>query len=566
MAFVEINARYQKTLEQWGLTRFEQFQELPALVVSGHPERHVAQVVLGDGPGAIRAYLKRQHRVAYSERLRNAWAGFGLASKSYREYLVLQALRNANIGCPDPIAAGEDGQGRAFVVVREVTGTLDLRLFLGDRLAEKPPERRRFLRLLGETLARIHDAGFTHPDLYAKHVLVDPESGLLRFLDWQRSRRRRHVTWRERWRDLAALHATLADPLATTPERIACLCTYLRASVQVPVPRSFLMEAIQEIDRRARRLRHRRRIREQRQVPVEVGTQNLIWLKGEALCVTREFREEMQGKIPEWLDQPEQAFPRRNQLRRSEVYLPGPRKAHLVHRWVNRPLRWLWACLRRRRLTSPEVEQAGTLFRLQRFGVATPRLLAVGERHPLPWRTESFLLTEPPAEAISLAGWLARQASRPLWTAERKQRRRLLREAGQLLHRMHEAGYQGTQFTDRHFLIRSAGTDTIRPRLSVVLGTIEGIRSHRHRHSAWRNHDFVVLRTTFAPLLGSRTDQLRFFLGYLGQQCLTPAGKRLLQKIQALRGNGDEEKKPPPPSFSLVSLPPLGPGKKRVAS
>jgi tRNA A-37 threonylcarbamoyl transferase component Bud32 len=564
MAFVEINARYQSFLEQWGLTNADQFLALPALVVGGHPDRHVTQVVLGKGPGAIRAYMKREHHVSWKERLANAWAGFGLASRSFREYQVLQALRRANIACPDPLASGEDREGRAFLLVREVTGAVDLRVFLGDRIGDKPLERRRFVRLLGETLARIHDAGFDHPDLYSKHLLVNPENGLIRFVDWQRSRRYRYLGWSKRWRDLAALHATLADGLATRQERLACLCAYLRASVQVPVPRSFLLEAIYQIQRLACRLRRRRRIREQLQTPLQIGTQNLIWLKGQALCVTREFREEMREAMPDWLSQPAHGSGKRNEVRRSVVSLPGPRQAHLVRRWANRPLLWLWSVLRRRRFTSPEVEQTGVLFRLQRFGVGTPRLLAVGQRHPLPWRIESFLLTEAPADTMSLAGLLARQAGRPLWTAEHKQRRHWIRTAGQVLRRVHEAGYYGTKWTDRHFVIQAGQPGTTLAAPEVVLGRIDDLRSRKHSLAAWRSRDLHSLQTAFGPLVNSRTDQLRFFLGYLSLECLTPAAKRLIRELHGKKETGAAEHKPLPFRRRLFSQ--FRRGQKRAAS
>ena len=48
--------------------------------------------------------------------------------------------------------------------------------------------------------------------------------------DRERARWRRRVGWTRRWRDLAALDATLADDLATPRERLLALRAYLRAS------------------------------------------------------------------------------------------------------------------------------------------------------------------------------------------------------------------------------------------------------------------------------------------------------------------------------------------------
>src|SRR5262249_5942904 len=154
----------------------------------------------------------------------------GYASKAVREALLLQLLRDKDIGAPEWLAAGEDDRGRAFLLVRELTGCGDLRIFLAEWRGTTPRPRYAFCRRLGAVLARIHTAGFSHGDLYAKHILVEPGTQAVRFLDWQRSHYRTVVGWGRRRRDLAALHATLADALVRPRERLACLLAYLRTS------------------------------------------------------------------------------------------------------------------------------------------------------------------------------------------------------------------------------------------------------------------------------------------------------------------------------------------------
>jgi tRNA A-37 threonylcarbamoyl transferase component Bud32 len=534
MAFIDIAPRYQAFLEQRGLAGAEPLLALPAVVVSGHPDRNVARVTLGRGPSALSAFLKREHRVPWRDRLANAWAGFGWVSKSHREFQVLRALGEAGVGCPEAIAAGEDKNGRAFLLVRELTEACELRVFLQKRLAGEPGSRRHLARRLGEAVARFHEAGFDHPDLYSKHVLVGPAAGPIWVVDWQRSRRRRFLSWGRRWRDLAALDATLAGDLTAAGERLTFLLAYLRAVIQVGVPRAFLAGAARAIGRRSRRLQRRRRIREQRQPPLPAGAQHLIRLDGEALCVTREFHEEMLGEIPEWLGEVDTA---RNHLSRQVVSLPGLRLATLVRRCSHRPWRWLWGVVTRRPPVSPELEQAGMLFRLQRFGVGTPRLLAVGQRRSPPGRTESFLLTEKPEGAIPLASWLQDQAGRPLWTAERKQRRRWLREAGRLLRHVHEAGYHVDCFHARSFLVRAAPApgDDSPPGTAVALGSLDGLVRWKGSRLAGARLDLAALRRAFTPNRVSRTDELRVLLGYLGLQRLTPAARSLARALSQNR-------------------------------
>src|SRR5207249_12050241 len=124
---------------------------------------------------ALTGFLKRGHRGPWKERLLNARDGFGLVSKSLREEQTLEAIRPHFTGFPDWIAAGELLDGQAFLLRRELPGRLDLRRFLQACGTLSPP-RRRFARKLGRLLASLHESGFAHGDLYANHVLVDPET------------------------------------------------------------------------------------------------------------------------------------------------------------------------------------------------------------------------------------------------------------------------------------------------------------------------------------------------------------------------------------------------------
>src|SRR5579885_3168913 len=127
MALVETNPRYRGLLKGAGLLSVERVLALPAVIISGHPDRNVARVTLGDGPGAVPALLKREHRVRWRDRFLNWWGGFGPVSLARREAGTLRDLQRAGLPCPEWIAAGEDDQGRAFLLVRELTSCVDLR-------------------------------------------------------------------------------------------------------------------------------------------------------------------------------------------------------------------------------------------------------------------------------------------------------------------------------------------------------------------------------------------------------------------------------------------------------
>ena len=572
MAFLGINPLYREFLTRQGLREPGSFVDLPGVVVSGHPDRHVVRVNVGEGPSALTAFLKREHRVSWRHRLANACAGFGWVSRSRRETSMLRALSAVGVRAPEWIAAGEDDKNRAFLLVRELTGFVDLRRFLQARRPITRPVRRGTAAALGEAIGRLHAAGYRHGDLYAKHVWIHPATGEVAILDWERSRRVAKWRGRGRWRELAALDATVAPGLASPRDRLAFLKAYALASTpasggrQPPVPsgkasgrrqppvwsarrppcspvkegadapgapvaKPLLRTAIRNIRREAARLLRRRRVREMRSAAAMEGSQTLIWLDGEALCVTPAFRATLDDPLPAWLARWHQAAS--NAARVDQVTLPIPfgGRARLVRRWVTRPLAALAGWLRGRPPTSPEVRCAGVLFRLQRHGLRTPELLAVGQRHAFPGRTASFLLTRPREEGVPLTAWLERQRGRPLWTSERKQRWRVLREAGAVWRRLHAAGCVlsrgGVGRSALPLRVESAPDGGP----AVALADMSYLQVRRRVPAARRLSELSDLWHSLASGLVSGTDALRFFLAYLEAEHLSPTAKRVARRI-----------------------------------
>src|SRR2546430_10495484 len=81
-----------------------------------------------------------------------------------------------------------------------------------------------------------------------------------------------------------------------------------------------------------------------------------------------------------------------------------------------------------------------TLFRLQRYGIEAPLVLAVGERVAGDTHVDAFLLTRQPAATQPLTNWLIEPGGQRLTLSERRLRREVLRQAGALLARLHDAG------------------------------------------------------------------------------------------------------------------------------
>lgn len=534
---VEICPGYRSRLRQLGLTHPHHFLSLPSVTVSGHPDRNVSRLVLGQGAEAIPVFLKREHRVPWLVRLRNWLIGFGWVSRSLRECKILQALQREGLPCPDWIAAGEDDMGRAFLLLRGSAGARDLCQAL--RQERTIQGRRRLARFLGETLARLHHKGFTHPDLYANHVLVRADGANLVVLDWQRTRPKYRAGWAQRGRDLAGLHITLPLELASERERWFCLRAYLAETARLTAftgqkgaPRRYLcgpqcaalLHGLRQEARR--RLRHRH-VLEKRHQGLTRAHQDWLRLDGEALCVTSALPRSWPGVDPRTLALDRQpAMPRRGMTRR---WLPMQDSSAvlLTRRKARAPFSSLWSWLRGRRWSSWEQRQSVLLLRLDRHGITAERVLAMGQRQQSGGRHESFLLTEPPARTLRLDLWLKRQRLQRTIQAW-GERRQVLREAGATLARLHQACC---------YLVPSADASVFAVQVDnqhgrIALARSDWVCARRVGNMRQARRDLARLRHMLASAGCDRSELEQWDLGY----------RRQLVGFQQPRANRKEER------------------------
>jgi tRNA A-37 threonylcarbamoyl transferase component Bud32 len=498
MGWVRINPRYRQSLHQQGLDQATAFLRLPGVILSGHPDRHVLRLDSG-------AILKKEHRVPWRDRLVNAWAGYGWVSKSSREAATLEKIARAGLPGPKPLAHGE-GTRQAFLMLRDEPGLIDLRVYL----QEHPDEQLSVARALGHQLARLHAAGFEHGDLYCKHVLVGPGPRFC-FLDWQRAHQWKKLPWARRRRDLACLDATCPASVASKRVRLACLGAYCEHLTGPP-----WQKCAAEVRRLSLRLQSKPRIRAMQCLPLPSGAQNLIWLDGEALCVTQVFYEEFRGHIPECL---RYRYAARNSLEHSRLPLGPGRIADLARRTAHGLGRWLVSW--RGRLTAPEVQLAARLFRLERYQVPCPKLLAFGQRQR-PWGQESLLLTETPPIEQTLFQALARCPSP-------RQRGAWLRQAGALVRKLHEAGH--CLGSEAAAFARICAVYQKR----LVLTRVDRLDRKKELWLTLARRDLPRLLDHNRP---SRGDALRFYLGYLGARRLPAQGRELARWV--LKRSGRE--------------------------
>jgi tRNA A-37 threonylcarbamoyl transferase component Bud32 len=401
-----VNAEFVGLFTRLGLWTASAFLELPGEVVSGHPDRHVVRIKL---PGTDRAfYLKRQHVVGWREKLRNWFAGFEWVSRCEREAAILQLLVAAELPAPRWAAFGAHRE-RSFLLVEEVPGALELREVLrAGRLA--PPARAQLAANIGATVAAIHAAGFTTPDLSAKHILVNPETLAVTPIDWQ-SARVGPVSAPVRAEALGVLHASLAAGLASCAERLRVLRAY-----PDPTP------TVTDVLRATVRHTQRRSVRDQLQSGAV--QQRLVWLAGEVVCAVPPVAAVWPRPVvaPPFYDGGPPG--------RSNIRFAG-RDAVLVRGRTRAPLGRLRAWLRAAPWRSPGATIGRTLFHLARYGVPAPQLLAFGQRRTSATTTEWFALYEAP-RGMALRDWCR--------TASGVDRRALFGSVSECLDALHGAG------------------------------------------------------------------------------------------------------------------------------
>jgi tRNA A-37 threonylcarbamoyl transferase component Bud32 len=347
------------------------FLDLRGEIVSGHVRRHVMELSLGEFSG----FLKKEHSVRWQDRLASLRHGFGWASKSAREGKFLRDLEGTEPFGPRWVAFGEvDGQ--AFLLIERIPNAVDLRQFLAG---EFDRGRRLFARHLGEWVARLHQTGRDHPDLYAKHVLVDPESWRIRAIDWQRSRRYRRVPLAARCRTLAALDATLPRPSYFE----ALIEEYLRVT-RLPISEKNLLRLVR---RQTAELQARSSIRRQREVEGVEPVQRLVWLDGESLCAVPEMRGSFESTdLADWVYDPANDGAVRA--------LPGGRRVRVQVSHYSWSMSRIASRLRGKVWRAEEMKLARQSFAEERRGESPKRLLAFGQRERGLSRAEAFVLFE----------------------------------------------------------------------------------------------------------------------------------------------------------------------------
>lgn len=181
------------------------------------------------GERAYDLWLKRHRGLELKETLKLLMSDSPLAAPALREWDNMGHLEALGIRTARRVAFGQKripGLAlKSFIITEDIAGGVPLDDYIAAHFAgalseDVLREKRALLWDLGDLVRKLHQAGFTHMDLYLNHVFVrqTPEGDkLLYLIDLQRVARR----WllRRRWviKDLAALLYSTRDlPLTKT--------------------------------------------------------------------------------------------------------------------------------------------------------------------------------------------------------------------------------------------------------------------------------------------------------------------------------------------------------------
>jgi hypothetical protein len=493
-----------------GLRLAEWLRRGQAAVVKHGPHRTVYRVALAGGSVYVKHYRLADVRAWLRQLVRPA--------KARMEFD--RALRVAARRVPTvvPLAVGQrgPGPGESFLITRSLDDAETLTAFIEATLpvlgrSRHARVRQRLAVVLGEMVARLHEAGIAHRDLHAGNVLVRLETGdqpAVYLIDLHDVHVGRPLSWRARRENLVLLNRWFLLR-ASRSDRRRFWKAYVAAG---GVPPAADEEAW--LGRQLERITWRSNLRFWRHRDRRCLRANRYYARvGSAVAEGFAVRDLDPTFLAGLLADPDAPFRRPGVILRKdsrsstvaevEVTVDGQpcRAIYKRFRVTARSDPWL-NLLRPSGALRSWVHGQG----LRERCLPTPRPLAVlhRRRHGL-WH-EGYLLTELVPAAADLHAHLASLAARG--AAEcRTGLRRLLDQAAGLIRELHRRNLSHRDLKAANLLVNADG---------LWLIDLVGVRLHRRLPRRRRVQNLARLNASFyqSPLL-TRTDRLRFLRVYL---------------------------------------------------
>jgi heptose I phosphotransferase len=552
MTTLHIHPDYRAALEAEGLANFDAlFAAGQDNRIDGHRHRSVSRLELKGADGRPQViYLKRQWGIEARPAIRDFLEGRWPELPARREWNNVTRLVRAGVPVSPPVAWGVDKAGReprALIAFAEVSGTSLARWI--DRQAQSAlagvaaRERHGVAVAVGRAVRRLHDAGFSFPDLYGKHLFLENAgSGQPRvvLIDVQRLRGRRPGYVAE---DFAALYASTDEPGVTRSDRLRVFRAYMGQERLPKGARSLIRKILFIAGRKIGRGKDPNIIHT-RQAELQPGLQEI---DGGRLRVADSVRPALEAAGLATFDALMQFNGGRlyrdkdgRSTVRLELTVPdGGRKAFFLKRYTRVP----WRLKLRRTFalnathSLAEIE-ARSIVRVTNLSISTMRRVAVGEEITSGGRSErSCILTEE-ITGQEADGYIertfAKDTSRPAVAAKR----RLISQLADIARRFHGNNLTHRDFYLCHFLVQAVeGQD---PRVHLIdLQRVEHYGRGLGRR--WLVKDLGSLLFSSRPGPGtriaspvlSRTDAMRFAHAYFGVRHLTDDQKSLVRSAIA---------------------------------
>ncbi|MCX7664838.1 MAG: lipopolysaccharide kinase InaA family protein [Gemmataceae bacterium] len=358
-----INSDESNRVQNMGLTSPEFVEQLRSVVVSGHIRRNVSRAyVCGH-----EIFIKREHEIRFSDRLKSFIDGQGFTSLAAREVNILNQLKNLS---PTWLAWGER-HGRSWLVLDSI-GPCEsfFDFFTNDK---NHTSRSYVLSQIAQGLAQIHSLGIYQSDLFAKHIFILPDRSI-QFLDWQRARLSNSISFSMRKLCFQKLYQSIPTNLILPDEwNLFVKCYRDRLGLKFDIE-SFLNELKMNSTPRT----------QLRYAVMPSVDQELMRFEGESLCAIPDYYSELLS-ILDHLYQP-RTSPETLPIQGQQFTLESSTYPFSMSRFFNRIQRKVWR--------SPHLKTARLLLHLERYGCLTNKLIAYGQQLTC-LGGRSFVLSKP---------------------------------------------------------------------------------------------------------------------------------------------------------------------------
>ena len=553
---IDIHPDYRAILEAGGLASFDAlFAAGERGRVDGHATRSVSRVELAGPDGKpVAIFIKREWGDAAAASWKDLLRLRLPMPAARREWRNMRRLIRAGVPVAVPVAWGysDDGaQARSLLATREAAG-VSLARWIQDASpadASRARERRTVADAVGAAVRRLHGAGFSFPDLYAKHLYMERHrGGVPRIVLIDVQRLRRFLPWLAA-EDLAALYVS-AEALGVTPrDRLRVLRAHSAERRLGDEARGLARRIRHLAERMPGRGQDPNLLESRRSAPpgmVPPCEERKTTVDAGRLKINEAFRPALEAAGLMTLDaimampggEVFRDVPGRSTVRIELLGPAGGTRALFVKRYTAVPWR---TKLRRTFSLNRPVSLAGAevraLVRVVSAGIATVRRVAVGEELSHGGRSErSCIVTEEIAGATQADKFCEAAFGGNPSREKIAEKRRLILAIARLARRLHAARLSHRDFYLCHILIRPvSGGDPI-----LYLIDLQRVTHHRRGIGRrWIVKDLGALLFSSRPSAAThirsavftRTDAVRFAREYFAVPRLGDEHKAILRSI-----------------------------------